>query len=590
MNRERDALRLSELSLFCVMRMFGRKLWLILLALVLSGLAAYTGIALTERSQYGSIMTYAVMTDSGSELSAASQQMTGTMAQLLETEKLAEKIRETSGELSGFYGRILAEQIGQSNLIQVRVEADFPETALLAARELTGVCLEFMAYVSEDIELQVIMDPKLDAESDVWVKGLLVCVLAGLCGGAAVCWFLLQMMCRRGTVQSPAAAKRLLEGAILGILGHGELALTQQLDCLCGRMEYESMVHGHSRFLLVSHDHGEGTSCIAGHMVDCLNKRGKQAVLVHVEPGKALSLSEYSDADYVIVDGAPMGHFEDGLILAEQVDASIFVVRQNLTPAWAVNKAVKGLRDSQSTFLGFILNDMRGPCLRQQWADDAPAPIDLFEICGCMLRYVKRKWGRIVALVLICSILGYFGGMALHTPMYEVEATISLRAETEEATERLANVFSEVVGSELMRELVTQSTGRNSIHTEVVSSSLAGTNLFALTALGEFAFDAHGALQAVIDVFPQVAVYMVKEPRIFILEEPTQPLEPCNAFGGKVAAAIGALVGLALGMAPMLWAAVFDPSVYSAQHPVLLYSESMRERGRKVHQNEVKEG
>ena len=63
--------------------------------------------------------------------------------------------------------------------------------------------------------------------------------------------------------------------------------------------------------------------------------------------------------DFVIVDSPPRGMFPDAEILAELVDASVMVVRQDYTAACDVNDAIDALNGCKSTFLGCILNDMR---------------------------------------------------------------------------------------------------------------------------------------------------------------------------------------------------------------------------------------
>ena len=62
--------------------------------------------------------------------------------------------------------------------------------------------------------------------------------------------------------------------------------------------------------------------------------------------------------DFVIVDSPPMGMFPDAEIIAEMVDASMLVVRQDYTAACDVNDAIDTLNGCNSEFLGVILNDM----------------------------------------------------------------------------------------------------------------------------------------------------------------------------------------------------------------------------------------
>ena len=67
---------------------------------------------------------------------------------------------------------------------------------------------------------------------------------------------------------------------------------------------------------------------------------------------------ETKTGDYVIVDTPPTGMFPDAEILADRVDASMLVVRQDYTAACDINDAIDSLRQCKASFLGCVLNDM----------------------------------------------------------------------------------------------------------------------------------------------------------------------------------------------------------------------------------------
>jgi Mrp family chromosome partitioning ATPase len=75
-------------------------------------------------------------------------------------------------------------------------------------------------------------------------------------------------------------------------------------------------------------------------------------------PSMAPLLQQLKVFDFVIMDTPPMGMFPDAEILADLVDASLLVVRQDYTAACDVNDAIDALNDCKSTFLGCVLNDM----------------------------------------------------------------------------------------------------------------------------------------------------------------------------------------------------------------------------------------
>ncbi len=62
--------------------------------------------------------------------------------------------------------------------------------------------------------------------------------------------------------------------------------------------------------------------------------------------------------DFVVLDLPPMGEVSDAETMSKFADASVLVVRQNIAPAPAVNKAVQVLDKSHAKLLGCILNNV----------------------------------------------------------------------------------------------------------------------------------------------------------------------------------------------------------------------------------------
>lgn len=62
--------------------------------------------------------------------------------------------------------------------------------------------------------------------------------------------------------------------------------------------------------------------------------------------------------DYVILDLPPMGQVSDAESMTQFADASLLVVRQNVAPAAAVNKAVATLEGGHARLLGCVVNNV----------------------------------------------------------------------------------------------------------------------------------------------------------------------------------------------------------------------------------------
>lgn len=200
-------------------------------------------------------------------------------------------------------------------------------------------------------------------------------------------------------------------------------AYTEQISAVCSQLEHEASARGRKVFLITGVGESEGKSTVAGNvaaglalkghkvaLVDCdlrkpaqyrffngqynsplpLNKMLArpysrdnllQCMVPHEKLGMYMLFPINSDArsaellsgetmvsliqqlrvfDYVIIDSPPMGMFPDAEVMADLVDASMLVVRQDYTAACDVNDAIDTLRKYKSAFIGCILNDMLG--------------------------------------------------------------------------------------------------------------------------------------------------------------------------------------------------------------------------------------
>lgn len=198
-------------------------------------------------------------------------------------------------------------------------------------------------------------------------------------------------------------------------------AYTEQISSICSQLEHESTARGRKVFMITGVGESEGKSTVAGNVAAALALKGHKVALVDCDlrkpaqnlffdscynsplplnkflskpyskdnllqcmvPHEQLGLymlfpikadgrsSELLSSntmltliqqlrvfDYVIVDTPPMGMFPDAEILADRVDASMLVVRQDYTAACDVNDAIDTLKQYKAAFLGCILNDM----------------------------------------------------------------------------------------------------------------------------------------------------------------------------------------------------------------------------------------
>lgn len=198
-------------------------------------------------------------------------------------------------------------------------------------------------------------------------------------------------------------------------------AYTEQISAVCSQLEHEASVRQRKIFLVTGVGESEGKSTVAGNIAASLALKGHKVALVdcdlrkpamsrffnnqykaslplnnmlalpysrenlrkcmmrHEQLGLYMLFPINSDIrstelisgetmrtlvqqlrvfDYVIIDSPPMGMFPDAEALADLVDASMLVVRQDYTAACDINDAIDSLKACKSAFLGCILNNM----------------------------------------------------------------------------------------------------------------------------------------------------------------------------------------------------------------------------------------
>ncbi|MBQ8752480.1 MAG: P-loop NTPase, partial [Clostridia bacterium] len=209
-------------------------------------------------------------------------------------------------------------------------------------------------------------------------------------------------------------------------------------------------------------------------------------------------------------------------------------------------------------------------------AEKQTSPLDLNDLFSRFLKQLARLWPLILILGLLSGGVNVWRAHRSFVPSYESSALFSVNAGyssddifasqsyyNNAAAEQLATAFPNLLNIDIMRELVLQQLGTTYLNGYTTASAAAETNMFTLTTRSPSPEDAYAILNAIIDCYPQVAVYMVDNPQVIILKDPTVPTEPWNSFSWKSAALKGGLVGVALAVALMLVLALLSHTVNS---------------------------
>lgn len=191
----------------------------------------------------------------------------------------------------------------------------------------------------------------------------------------------------------------------------------------------------------------------------------------------------------------------------------------------------------------------------------AQEPIKLINV---MIR-VKNAFFQLWPLVLILALLN--GGRTAinakkaYVPMYESKAIFTVesgyKAEDifgtgayydQYAAQQLAAAFPQILSTDMMFDLVCNVIEGGYPNGSASAYAVVDSNMLVLTVRSTVPQDALNYLNAIIECYPQVAVYMVDNPQVKVYQNPTLPTEPCTSFSAKGMAIRGGLIGAILGM------------------------------------------
>lgn len=192
----------------------------------------------------------------------------------------------------------------------------------------------------------------------------------------------------------------------------------------------------------------------------------------------------------------------------------------------------------------------------------AQDPIKLINVMIRVKNAFFQLWPIMVALAIIGGTLTFVQAKRSYTPMYMSKAIFTVEAayqvddvfgtaayQDQYAAQQMAAAFPRILATEMMRDLVVEELEKGYIPGSAISYALADTNMVVLAVTSPSPQDSYDYLCAIIECYPQVAVYMVDNPHVRIMTSPNIPNEPYDSFSGWSSALKGTLVGAGIGLA-----------------------------------------
>lgn len=180
--------------------------------------------------------------------------------------------------------------------------------------------------------------------------------------------------------------------------------------------------------------------------------------------------------------------------------------------------------------------------------------IDITVLLGDMIRAVINYKVRFIAILMIVMI-GYTGAKRVtYEPYYEAYKTYTINASimtgsyatylNNETADQMAKTFPHILKSDILRSVVKQDLGVDSIPGTISAEVLEGTNMLTLRVQARDGETAEKILQSVVKNYPAVAQYVIGSSQLELMDESGVPTVPGNPFNYKREAMIGLILGL----------------------------------------------
>ena len=158
-----------------------------------------------------------------------------------------------------------------------------------------------------------------------------------------------------------------------------------------------------------------------------------------------------------------------------------------------------------------------------------------------MLKDIGREWITILLLSIAAALLADIWICATYQPEYKTSTTFVVTAkgmnsniyQNLTSTKDLAQQFTEILGSNVLKKKVAQDIGVNSLDVETSVDLVPETNLITLSVKAKTAAESYRVLRSVMENYNTVSDYAIKNVIIETIQQPSVAMSPSNPLNEK---------------------------------------------------------
>lgn len=182
-----------------------------------------------------------------------------------------------------------------------------------------------------------------------------------------------------------------------------------------------------------------------------------------------------------------------------------------------------------------------------------------------LIRALIKFWWVCVSLAVACAgVMAVFSFIS-YTPEYSVSATFTVQTQdisangsgitsysyfyNQSSAAQLSDTFPYILESNLLQTAVCEDLGTKRVPASISATSVAGTNMFTMTARGGNPQETYDVLISAMNNYPSIAEYVIGSSQLVMISEPVFPEEPSNSRPTLSYASTGLFMGLFLSVA-----------------------------------------
>ena len=158
-----------------------------------------------------------------------------------------------------------------------------------------------------------------------------------------------------------------------------------------------------------------------------------------------------------------------------------------------------------------------------------------------MLKDIGREWITILLLSIAAALFADIWICATYQPEYKTSTTFVVTAkgmnsniyQNLSSTKDLAQQFTEILGSNVLKKKVAQDIGVNSLDVETSVDLVPETNLITLSVKAKTAAESYRVLRSVMENYNTVSDYAIKNVIIETIQQPPVAMSPSNPLNEK---------------------------------------------------------